>query len=64
MVEIGENDILRKKTSNLFYGIKNRQNRTWFRGEIMNWSGENFRNDGIVILSEIVWNWKLNPNLN
>ena len=28
MVEIGENDILRKKTSNRFYGIKNRQNRT------------------------------------
>ena len=28
MVDIGENDILRKKTSNRFYGIKNRQNRT------------------------------------
>ena len=28
IVEIGENDILRKKTSNRFYGIKNHQNRT------------------------------------
>ena len=28
MVEIGENDILRKKTSNRFYEIKNHQNRT------------------------------------
>ena len=25
MVEIGENGILRKKTSNLFHGIKNRR---------------------------------------
>ena len=53
MEEIGENGILRKYTSNRFHGIKNRQNRTWFRREIMNWSGENFRNDGIVILSEL-----------
>ena len=28
MEEIGENGILRKKTSNRFHGIKNRQNRT------------------------------------
>ena len=53
MEEIGENSILRKTTSNRFHGIKNRQNRTWFREEIMNWSGEKFRNGEIAILEEI-----------
>ena len=42
MVEIGENDILWKKTSDQFHGIKNDQIWTWFRGEIEIRSGEKF----------------------
>ena len=64
MVEIGENGILRKYTSNQFHGIKNRQIWTWFRGEIKIWSGGKFQTIEITILSEILQNWKLNPNLN
>ena len=42
MVEIGENGILWKKTSNRFHVMKNHRIWTWFRGEIANWSGEKF----------------------
>ena len=44
MVEIGENGILWKITSNHFHGIKNHQNWSCFRGEIEVWSREKFPN--------------------
>ena len=40
MAEIGENGILRKKTSNRFHRFKNRRIWTWFHGEIEIRSGE------------------------
>ena len=42
IVEIGENGILWKITSNRFHGIKNHQNWSWFRGEIEDRSGRKF----------------------
>ena len=63
-LEIRENGVFRKKTSKRIHGIKNHRIWTWFRGEIEIWSGEKFSDVEIVILDEILWNWKLNPNLN
>ena len=53
MVEIGENSILRKYTSNRFHGIKNRLIWIWFRGEIKIRIGEKFRKVEIANLEEI-----------
>ena len=44
MVEIGENGILWKITSNRFHGIKNHRNWSWFRGEIEVQNREKFSN--------------------
>ena len=44
MVEIGENGILWKITSNCFHGIKNHRNWSWFRGELDDQSGKKFLN--------------------
>ena len=63
MIEIGENGILRKKTSNQFHGIKNRRIWTWFRGEIKIRSGEKFRNVEIANLDEIWQIWNVNPKI-
>ena len=62
--EIRENGGFKKITSKQIHGIKNCWIWTWFRGEIEIWSGEKFSDVEIVILDEILWNWKLNPNLN
>ena len=53
MVEIGENGILRKKTSNRFHRIKNHQIWTSFHGEIEIRSGEKFLDEELAILGEI-----------
>ena len=53
MVEIGENGILWKKTSDRFHGIKNHRIWTWFRGEIEIRSGEKISDEKLAILGEI-----------
>ena len=53
MVEIGENDILWKITSNQFHGIKKHWKWSWFCREIEDWSGEKFLELEIAILTQI-----------
>ena len=56
MVEIGENGILWKITSNRFHEIKNHRNWSWFCGEIEVWSREIFLNLKIANLTKIKQN--------
>ena len=57
MIEIGENGILWKRTSNRFHKIKNHRIWLWFRGEIEDQSGERFPKLKIMILTKIKQNW-------
>ena len=56
MVEIGEDCILWKITSNRFHGIKNHRNWSWFRGEIKVRNRERFPNVKIAKLMKLKQN--------
>ena len=53
MVEIGENGILWKITSNRFHGIKNHRNWSLFCGDIEDRSGRKFSDEKIAKLTKI-----------
>ena len=56
MVEIGENGILWKITSNRFHGIKNHRNWSWFCGDIEVRNIEKFPNVKIAKLMKLKQN--------
>ena len=64
MVEIGENGILWKITSNRFHGIKNHQNWSWFFREIEDRSRGRFPKSWRAKLTKIKLNLTWNHNLN